>query len=139
MRAHADPDVTLIEAMLAPPPLEDARRSLQYWQQRRRSLPFHRRSARREAAEMATRWEARVRSAERVRFEATLAGKALGALGLIGVWEWRARISARGVLGLAWMLVPLRLKLAAGALVAVWLLVATGIMAAFVALLAHFA
>ena len=48
-----DPDHLLIERMLAPPPLEDARSSLDYWRRRRKSLPLYRRAARREAKEIA--------------------------------------------------------------------------------------
>ena len=69
MHADRDPDLLLVESMLAPPPLDDARRSLEYWQRRQRNLPFYRRAARREAREMATHCEERVRAAEQARFE----------------------------------------------------------------------
>ena len=51
--AQKDADQLLIESMLAPPPLEDARNSLEFWQGRRKTLPLYRRAARREAKEMA--------------------------------------------------------------------------------------
>ena len=83
MRSRRDPDLVLVEAMLAPPPLEDARSSLAYWQERRRRLPVYQRSARREAREMAARWEGRVHEAELLRFESTVAGRILKAVGLV--------------------------------------------------------
>src|SRR3954464_1740247 len=89
MRGHHDPDLVLVQELLAPPPLEDARRSLEYWQRRRSSLRLYQRAARREAHEMALRWEARVRAAERIRFEATFFGRILAAVGLSAVWaQW---------------------------------------------------
>jgi hypothetical protein len=44
-------------------PLQDAVESLAYWRSRRARLPWYRRSARREAAQMMLRWERRVRAA----------------------------------------------------------------------------
>ena len=41
MRPHQDPDLVLLESMLAPPQLDDARRSLVYWQRRQKALPFY--------------------------------------------------------------------------------------------------
>jgi hypothetical protein len=61
MLTKSDPDLALIEQMRAPPPLEDARSSLEYWQRRRKALPLYRRAARREAKEMTVRWQERVR------------------------------------------------------------------------------
>jgi hypothetical protein len=139
MRAHADPDLVLVEAMLAPPALEDARSSLDYWERRQRALPVYRRAARREAREMAARWATRVRAAERVRFEATLAGRVLVWLGLsrffVGpVWftKWR-------LISFAWVLVPSRIKLVAGALVAAWVIFAIATFAVIAAVLAQLA
>jgi hypothetical protein len=121
MRGRPDPDLLLIQAMQAPPPLEDARRSLEYWEQRRRALPVYRRAARREARELAERWSDRVRAAERARFEVSVAGRILGALGLSYVrFAWPAR---RGLLAFAWLLVPRRMKLVAAGLLAAWLVV----------------
>ena len=45
--------------------LEDARESLAYWEARARTLPRHALRRRREAREMASRWQARVAEAER--------------------------------------------------------------------------
>jgi hypothetical protein len=44
--------------------LVEARRSLRYWEARRRELPWYRRTQRREAVEMADRWRDRLRAAE---------------------------------------------------------------------------
>ena len=88
---------------------------------------------------MAARWEARVRLAERARFESTVAGKLLVALGLGGLWEWRARLHKRNAARFAWALVPPKVKLVAGGVIAAWLLVATGVMTLLFAALAHLA
>jgi hypothetical protein len=73
MRVH-DPDELLIEEMLRPPPLEQARGSLDFWRRRRSALPLHRVKARREAKEMIRRSRAQVAAAERIRFGTGLAG-----------------------------------------------------------------
>src|SRR5690242_2432630 len=108
MRSRPDPDLLLVEEMLAPPPLEDARRSLEYWERRRRDLPVYRRAARREARELADRWAERVRAAERVQFELSVPGRILKALGLSYVRLYRP--TKRGLLVFGWMLVPRRIK-----------------------------
>ena len=126
MRSNRDPDLLLIESMLAPPPLDEAHSSLDYWRRRRRNLPLHRRAARREAKEMATRWEERVRAAEQARFEASPIGRLLTAVGIPGRRLRRARIEKRPLLLFAWALVPRSLKLFAGSLVAVGLVLVVG-------------
>lgn len=118
MWSQRDPDLVLVEAMLAPPPLEDARRSLEYWQERRRRLPVYQRAARREAREMAARWEGRVRQAELLRFEASVAGRILKAVGLSGLYGRLLPLSKGRFVALAWAVTPRRLKLVAGGLVA---------------------
>jgi hypothetical protein len=134
MRAHHDPDLVLVQEMLAPPPLEDARRSLEYWERRQKSLRLYQRRARREAREMALRWEARVRAAERVRFEATLFGRILGAVGLTALWTQRSALRKQRLLALAWVLTPRLIKLAALGLVGAWLLAAVLTVGVLVAL-----
>jgi hypothetical protein len=124
MRAHTDPDLALVQELLAPPPLEDARRSLEYWERRQKSLRLYQHAARREAQEMALRWEARVRAAERVRYEATLLGRVLAAVGLSALWTQRSRLREQHLLAVAWGFVPRQVKLAAYGLVAAWLLAA---------------
>ena len=73
--AIRDADELLVQEMLAPLPLEQARSSLEFWRERRKVLPFHRRSERREADEMIHRWRARVGAAERARFGTGLFGQ----------------------------------------------------------------
>ncbi len=73
---------------------------------------------------MALRWEARVRDAERARFEATVPGRILARLGLSGLWAQRVRLSNQRLPSLAWAVVPRKLKLVAYGLVAAWLLTA---------------
>jgi hypothetical protein len=127
VRVHRDTDVVLVEAMLAPPALDDARRSLAYWERRRKALPLYQRRARQEAREMAARWEARVREAERVRFESSVLGRALTALGLSRLIGHRVRLTKWGLLSLAWAFLPRKIKLVAGGLVAAWVIVVLGV------------
>jgi hypothetical protein len=133
--AQRDPDLLLVDTMLAPPPLEDARRSLEYWERRHRALPLHHRRARREAREMAARWDERVRAAERVRFESSVVGRVVAWLGPSSAFVHRVRFTKRGLLFLAWALVPRRIKVVAGGIVAAWLIVAIAAVAALAAVL----
>ncbi|HEV8099598.1 MAG TPA: hypothetical protein VGP56_10635 [Gaiellaceae bacterium] len=137
MGTHTDPDLVLVDSMLAPPPLEDARQSLEYWQRRQKSLRLYQLRARREAHEMALRWESRVQAAERVRFEATFAGRILAAVGLSRLWTLRLRLGKQRLFFLAWALTPRPLKLVAGGLVAAWLLTAVLTVALLAAVAAH--
>ena len=127
-----DPDLVLIEQMLAPPPLEDARSSLAYWRDRRKSLPLYRRAARREAKEMAGRWERRVDAAEQVAFEASTVGRLLAALGLSSPWLRRVRFAKGALLWLGWMVVTRKLRLVARGFAAVGLLLAVAVIVLFV-------
>jgi hypothetical protein len=137
MRAQPDPDLVLVEEMLAPPPLEDARRSLEYWQRRRSSLRLYQRAARREAREMALRWEERVRDAERIRFEATVFGRILKGVGLTALWAQWSALSKQRLLLLAWALMPRPVKLTALGLVGAWLLFAVLTVGVLAALAGH--
>jgi hypothetical protein len=110
MRAARDRDLVLIQEMLAPPPLEDARSSLEFWQRRRQSLPLYRLGARREAKLMTARWRERVRAAELARFEATIAGRLLARIGLSRVWVGRAYVTRSVLLALAWRFMRRRLR-----------------------------
>jgi hypothetical protein len=123
MRAPRDPDQLLVETMLAPPALDDARRSHEYWQLRQKTLPFYQRRARREAREMAVRWQARVRAAERLRFESSMVGRVLAALGVSSLFVLPLRLTKWRLLAFAWAFVPRRIKLVAGGLVLAWLIV----------------
>ena len=123
MRPHQDPDLVLLESMLAPPQLDDARRSLVYWQRRQKALPFYQRRARQEAKDMAARWDARVRAAERARFAASVAGRVLAALGVSSFFVRRARRTKGSLVLLAWALVPPPIKVIAGTVIAAWLVV----------------
>ena len=57
--------------------LEDARESLAYWESRARTLPRHSLRRRREAREMASRWQGRVAEAERLVYGRGLLGALL--------------------------------------------------------------
>jgi hypothetical protein len=135
MRAQRDPDLLLVEVMSAPPPLEDARRSLAYWERRHKALPRYHRRARREAREMAARWDERVRAAEWARFESSVVGRLAAWLGLSSAFVNRVRFTKRSLLFLAWALVPRRFKLVAVGVLAAWLIVAIGAFAALAAVL----
>lgn len=113
----------LVESMLAPPPLEDARSSLEFWQRRHKALPLYKRGARKEAREMTARWEERVAAAERARFEQTPAGRLLAAIGLLRFVPFPLRPTKGWVLAFAWAVVPRQAKLVAGGVVAAWLVV----------------
>ena len=86
---------------------------------------------------MALRWESRVRAAERIRFEATLSGRILAAVGLSGLWAQRVRFGKQRLLSLAWALIPRPLKLVAGGLVAAWLLAAVVTVAVLAVVAGH--
>src|SRR3954447_9665888 len=118
--AHrVDRDELLIAEMREPPPLEQARASLDYWMQRRASLPLYKRSARREADEMIRRCRERVAEAERRRYGTGVLGLVRRMLAGDGPSWGTARV---GVASLIWMLVPRQLVMAATAVVLVWLL-----------------
>jgi hypothetical protein len=106
---HADD--LLLEKMLAPPPLEQAHSSLEFWSQRRSGLPFYRLRDRREADEMIRRWRMRLAAAERARF-------GTGRFGLVRRLLARERRSwglwrEPTLIALAWRLVPRNVALVA--------------------------
>ena len=112
---HADD--LLLEKMQAPPSLEQARSSFEFWSQRRGGLPFYRLSDRREADEMIRRWRMRLVAAERARF-------GTGLFGLIRRLLARERVSwtvwqEPALVALAWRLVPRQVALVAVAALAV--------------------
>ena len=129
MRARPDPDLVLVERMLAPPPLDDARRSLEYWRRRQKTLPVYKRRARQEAREMTLRWDERVREAERLQFDSTVLGRILKAVGVSSFYRRNVRITKWRLVTFGWALVPRNLKLVAGGLIAAWLIVLLGVAA----------
>ena len=112
--AVQDPDQLLVEQMLAPPPLEDAQRSLEYWQARRKQLPLYRRSARREAKEMTVRWQERVHAAELARFEASTIGRLLARLGISSIWFRSVQLASQLMSWVVWAVVLRKVKLVLG-------------------------
>lgn len=137
MRAERDPDLLLVERMLAPPPLEDARSSLEYWKRRRKALPLYRRAARREAKEMAIRWQERVRAAELALFEASLVGRLLAGLGLSSLWLRRVRFAKEALVWASWVVVMRKVKLVVGGLAALGLILVVATVAALVVVVAQ--
>jgi hypothetical protein len=125
--ATTDPDQVLLAALTEPPPLDQARSSLEYWTLRRASLPVYKRSARREADEMIRRCRQRVVAAERRRYGTGVLGFVRKVLAGDGPSWGALRI---GFAGLVWMLVPRRLLLFVAAVAVAWLLVAVLVVAA---------
>jgi hypothetical protein len=121
--AERDPDLVLIEQMTAPPPLEDARNSLEYWERRRKALPIYRRAARREAKEMAGRWHQRVRAAELARFEASFAGRLLTRLGISSIWFQRVQVASELFSWVVWTMVLRKMKFVLGSFAAIAVLI----------------
>jgi hypothetical protein len=121
--AERDPDLVLIEQMTAPPPLEDARNSLEYWERRRKALPIYRRAARREAKEMAGRWQQRVRAAELARFEASFAGRLLTRLGISSIWFQRVQVASELFSWVVWTMVLRKMKFVLGSFAAIAVLI----------------
>ena len=80
-----------------------------------------------------------MQAAERMRFESSVPGRILTALGLSGVFGHRVRFTKWGVVSLAWAFVPRKVKLVAGGLVAAWVIVALGVFTAMAVLLAELA
>jgi len=119
--------------MLAPPPLEDARSSLEYWQRRRKALPLYRRADRREAKEMTVRWQERVRAAELARFEASPVGRLLARLGISSIWFSRARLASELMSWVVWAVLLRKFKLVLGSFALLGIL----IVVAFILVLAQ--
>ena len=84
------PDDELLARLQAPPDLGDGLESLVYWRGRRERLPWYRRRARQEAAEMVVVWERRVRAAlvhqPAVPLALRLEGVRLVASVMVGRW-----------------------------------------------------
>jgi hypothetical protein len=118
--ATEDPDQILLRTMSEPPPLEQARTSLEFWTRRRSALPVYRRAARREADEMIRRCRARVAAAERLRYGTGPIGFVRRVLARDGA-SWRGMRA--GLLMFAWALVPRRFLLVVTAVALVWVLV----------------
>jgi hypothetical protein len=76
---------------------------------------------------MAARWRERVQAAEQARFESSLLGRLLRALGVSGVWVRRDTVTKRRVLAFAWVVAPPRMKLIAGGIAAAWVIVALAV------------
>ena len=107
--AVRDADELLIQDMLAPLPLEQARSSLEFWRRRRMMLPFYRRTERREADAMIRRWQVRVLAAERARFGTGLVGlvRRLLAFEPLGLHFQRRR----PLIALVWSILPRQVAL----------------------------
>jgi hypothetical protein len=125
-------DELLIAEMREPPPLEQARASLDYWMRRRASLSLYKRSARREADEMIRRCRQRVAEAERRRYGTGIAGFVRR---LIAGDTPQRLVVRSGLLAFAWAFLPRRLVYAATAFFLVWLLVGVLVVAGLIQLL----
>jgi hypothetical protein len=115
-----DADQLLIQQMRCPPPLEQARSSLEFWRQRRRALPVYRVMARREAAEMTRRWHAEVEAAAQLRYGTGLIGLVRRLLAGEPL-AWKPGVGP-ALVTLALRLVPRRVMIAVAAAAATCLL-----------------
>jgi hypothetical protein len=102
-------DEQLLARLRSDPALGDGIESLDYWQSRRRRLAWYNIRARREAKQMAVRWEDRLREAilspSALPITARLSGGLLLARTQIGRWKRRAVIGASVAVAAALMMV----------------------------------
>jgi hypothetical protein len=123
--AIRDADELLVQEMLAPLPLEQARSSLEFWRERRKVLPLYRRRERREADEMIQRWRARVAAAERARFGTGLFGQIRRRLAVEPLsWPFPRE---RALFGFLWSILPRRIALVAVASLGAFFITTVGI------------
>jgi hypothetical protein len=135
--AIRDTDELLVQEMLAPLPLEQARSSLEFWRERRKVLPFYRRTERREADEMIRRWRARVAAAERARFGTGLFGQIRRRLAHEPLlWPFPRE---RAFFAFLWSLLPRRIALVAVASLGAFFVATIGIGLALTILVLHVA
>ena len=135
--AIRDTDELLVQEMLAPPPLEQARSSLEFWRRRRQMLPFYRRTERREADEMIRRWRARVGAAERARFGTGLFGQVRRLLAHEPLsWPFARE---RAFFAFLWSILPTRIALVATAGLGAFFLAVIGFGLGLVVLVLHVA
>jgi hypothetical protein len=105
MRAR-DPDEVLIQELLRPPPLEQARASLDFWQRRRKALQLYRVRARREAKEMIRLTREQVAAAERLRYGSGLPGLIRRLLAREPLaWRFRRNVT---IVSFSWQIWPRR-------------------------------
>ena len=133
--AIRDADELLVQSMLAPPPLEQARSSLEFWRERRKALPLYRRRERREADEMIQRWRARVAAAERARFGTGLFGQVRRLLAREPLSLPFARESA--FVAFLWSILPRRIALVAVASLGAFFVATVGIGLGLTVLVLH--
>ena len=123
--AIRDADELLVQEMLAPLPLEQARSSLEFWRRRRQMVPFYRRTERREADEMIRRWRARVAAAERAHFGTGLFGQIRRRLAREPLsWPFPRE---RALFGFLWSILPRRIALVAVASLGAFFITTVGI------------
>ncbi len=123
--ASRDVDELLVQEMLAPLPLDEARSSLEFWRGRRKVLPIYRLRERREADEMIHRWRVRVAAAERARFGTGLFGRFRRSLALEPL-SWRPSGRKWALLAFVWSILPRRLALVAIAVLGAFALALVG-------------
>jgi hypothetical protein len=135
--AIREADELLIQEMLAPLPLEQARSSLEFWRERRKVLPFYRRTERREADEMIRRWRARVAAAEHARFGTGLFGQIRRRLAHEPLlWPFPRE---RAFFAFLWSILPRRIALVAVASLGAFFVATVGIGLALTILVLHVA
>lgn len=110
-------DDALLADLTAPPTVEEAQESYDYWRRRLSQLPIHRRAYRKEAEEKAALWKERLTAAERERYGPGLWEQALEALGIR--WRPNPRRVVAG-LGLLAVLLLIMLVVVIVAIVVFW-------------------
>jgi hypothetical protein len=105
-------DDALLADLNAPPTIDEARESYDYWQRRRSELPLHRRAERKEAAEMATRWKERLTAAQREHYGPGLMEQVLDMLGIRWRPNPRRLIAGVGLLAVLFLIVLVALIVA---------------------------
>jgi hypothetical protein len=75
-------DNELLAELTAPPSVEEARETYDFWRNRRATLPVYNRAERKEADQMASRWKERLAAAERERYGPSLLEQLFTALGV---------------------------------------------------------
>ena len=88
---------------------------------------------------MMASWRETVRAAEQARFEASLVGRLLTAIGVSNLWVQRARSTQKVLLWLAWAFVSRKVMVAVGGVAAVGLILVVAVVAVAIVVFAQLA
>jgi hypothetical protein len=113
-------DAVLLAQLTASPPLQHARESYLFWQQRRRTLPVHKRAERKKAERIAARRKERLAQAEREHYGPGLFEQLLNALGVHRVPTLPSRRKIALSLSVVAVLTALLLIALLGTIIVLW-------------------